>query len=99
MLIKIYAELIKQLFSVIFEFVRKFTNSSYSIGLYLNMNRIIKAEADMNEAIRAMRILIKQMAFLKFQNLGSAMIYGQHWLGKARQSIKYRNKSKEMGRY
>ena len=58
-LVKIYADLIKQLFAVIFDFVRKFTNSSYSIGLYLNMNRIIKAEADMNEAIRAIRILVK----------------------------------------
>ena len=65
-LIKIYADLIRQLFGVIFEFIRRFTNPSYSIGLYLNMNRIIKAEADMNEAVRAIRILVKQIAFLKF---------------------------------
>jgi hypothetical protein len=65
-LVTIYGDLTKQLFSVIFGFVRRYTNPSYSIGLYLNMNRIIKAEGDLNQAIDCLQTLIRQIAFLKF---------------------------------
>ena len=65
-IIKIYADVIRQVFTVIFVFIRRYTNTSYSVGLYLNMNRIIKSEMDLNEAMKTMKVLIRQIAFLKF---------------------------------
>jgi hypothetical protein len=79
-LIKIYAEVLRQMFTVIFAFVRKYTNNSYSISLYLNMNRIIKAELDLNETIRCMKNLLRVCAFLNFQNAGHVVTCGRFWL-------------------
>ena len=41
-MISIYGDVVQQLFEVIFNFIRAYTNASYCVGLYLNMNRIIK---------------------------------------------------------
>ncbi len=65
-LITIYGDVVKQLFEVIFNFIRSYTNNSYCVGLYLNMNRIIKAEIDMNEAIKGLKGAIRLVSFLKF---------------------------------
>ena len=46
------------------------------MGLYLNMNRVIKAEIDINEAVKALKLLIRMISFLKFQNMGRAVIIG-----------------------
>ena len=65
-MITIYRDVIQQLFEVIFNFIRAYTNPSYCVGLYLNMNRIIKAEIDINEAIKGIKAMLRLICFLKF---------------------------------
>jgi hypothetical protein len=91
-LVKIYADIVKQLFGVIYAFVRKYNNNSYSISLYLNMNRIIKAEIDLNESIKAMKALVRVCSFLNFQNLGTVATCHKVWIKKARRNLQMKLK-------
>jgi hypothetical protein len=95
-LITIYGDVVKQLFEVIFNFIRSYTNNSYCVGLYLNMNRIIKAEIDMNEAIKGLKGALRLVSFLKFQNLGTVAYVGVWWTRKARNNLSYKHKREEM---
>lgn len=95
-LIRIYVDVVRQIFGVIFTFIRKYTNSSYSVGLYINMNRIIKAEVDVNESIKAIKGLIRLVAFLKLQNIGLVFYIGNYWIRKARTNLSYKHKKEEM---
>lgn len=52
-------QIVSKVFRLIIAFIQKYTNQSYCVGLYLNMNRIIKAELDLNEATREVRQLVK----------------------------------------
>ena len=95
-LIKIYADLVMQVLTIIFSFIRRYTNPSYSVGLYLNMNRIIKAEIDLNESIKAIKLLIRLVSFAKFQNTAFTVVCAQFWVRKARTNISYKQKREEM---
>lgn len=95
-MISIYGDVVQQLFEVIFNFIRAYTNASYCVGLYLNMNRIIKAEIDVNEAIKGIKGLIRLTSFLKFQNLGTVAYIGVWWTKKARNNLSYKHKREEM---
>jgi hypothetical protein len=95
-LITIYGDVVKRLFEVLFNFIRTYTNPSYCVGLYLNMNRIIKAEMDMNEAIKGIKNLLRMISFLKFQNLGIVVYVGVWWTKKARNNLSYKHKREEM---
>ena len=78
------------MFSVIFAFIRRYTNPSYCVGLYLNMNRIIKAEIDVNEAMKAIKALIRLISFLKFQNMGVVVAAAVFMIRKARFNLSYK---------
>lgn len=43
-------ELVRRGFIVLQEFMNKYMNGHYSIALYMNMNRIVKAEKDLKDA-------------------------------------------------
>lgn len=73
-------------------FMHKYTNNTYSIGLYLNMNRVIKAELDINQCIKEVKILLKLINFLRFQNAAYTVHSGLKWLKKARINIHYKGK-------
>jgi hypothetical protein len=60
------------------------------------MNRVIKAEVNLNEALKALRALLRMVAFLKFQNAGIAIVCGNYWLRKARTTLSYQMKREEM---
>mmetsp|Transcript_41880 Transcript_41880/g.40211 ORF Transcript_41880/g.40211 Transcript_41880/m.40211 type:complete len:85 (+) Transcript_41880:446-700(+) len=77
---------------VILQFMKKYTNPQYSITLYLNMNRIIKAEMDLNECIKEVKCLLKLVNFLKLQNAAYTVHCGLKWLKKARINIHYKAK-------
>ena len=59
-------KIVSKVFRLIIAFIKKYTNNSYCIGLYLNMNRVIKAEMDLNECIKEVKHLLKLVNFLKF---------------------------------
>lgn len=95
-MIRLYVDLVKQLFSVLITFIRRYTNNSYSIGLYINMNRVIKAEIDLNESIKGLKQTIRLVAFLKLQNIGMVHVVGNYWVRKARTNLSYKHKKEEM---
>ena len=76
-LIKLHFEVVSKLFRLIFQFIKKYQNNSYQIALYLNMNRLIKAEMDLNEAMREAQILLKLVNFLRFQNAAYTVYAGK----------------------
>lgn len=47
---KATVELIRRGFLVLQEFMNKYMNGHYSISLYMNMNRLVKAEKDLKDA-------------------------------------------------
>ena len=53
-------------FKIVFDFVWKFVNNSYSIATYINMNRMIKAEIDVNDTIKEVTELNWCINFLWF---------------------------------
>ena len=56
------------------------------------MNRIIKAEIDMNDCIKEVKNLLKLVNFLRFQNAAYTVYTGKKWLKKARINIHYKAK-------
>jgi hypothetical protein len=56
------------------------------------MNRVIKAEMDLNECIKEVKHLLKLVNFLKFQNAAYTVYTGLKWLKKARINIHYKAK-------
>eukprot|EP00347_Sterkiella_histriomuscorum_P014467 403360758 len=89
-LIKIHYEIVSKIFRQIIAFIKKYTNTSYCVGLYLNMNRVIKAEMDLNECIKEVKQLLKLVNFLKFQNAAYTVYTGLKWLKKAKINIHYK---------
>lgn len=89
-LIRIHYEIVSKIYRQIIAFIKRFTNNSYCVGLYLNMNRVIKAEIDLNECMREVQSLIKLINFLKFQNAAFTIFTGKKWLKKARVNIHYK---------
>jgi hypothetical protein len=96
--ITIYKDLVTQLFGILFSFIRRYTNSSYCVGLYLNMNRVIKAEIDLNEANKGLKTALRLIAFCKFQNLGMTGAVAAVWLKKGRNRLQYKNKREEFNK-
>ena len=56
------------------------------------MNRIIKAEIDLNECIKEVNNLLKLVNFLRLQNVAYTVYTGLKWLKKARINIHYKAK-------
>ena len=54
-----------KLFKMLLNFGKRYVNDSYSITLYLNMGRMIKAEEELNQLLMESRQLIKNMNFLR----------------------------------
>ena len=66
-------------FRAVFDFVRKYINNSYSIASYINMNRMIKAEIDLNDVMKEMKELSKCINFLRFQNAAITVHCALKW--------------------
>ena len=65
-------------------------NTSYQVGLYLNMNRVIKAEMDLNECTKEVKNLLKLVNFLRLQNAAYTVHVAKKWHKKAKVNIYYK---------
>ena len=86
-LINVNFEVTARTFRTIIEFIRRYVNNSYQIALYLNMNRIIKAETDINECTKETLNLLQVVNFLRFKNAAATVHAGLKWLKKARVNL------------
>lgn len=69
-----------RVFRMILGFAKRYINDSYSVSLYLNMNRIVRAENELNEVIFESKTLLKEVNFLRLQNACYAAYSGVVWL-------------------
>lgn len=84
---------IKTQFEALLKFVLKFINDKYFIASYINMNRLIKSEIDINDSAKITSKIFKIINFLRFQNAAITVHAGLRLLRKARNNIHYKNKS------
>ena len=88
--------IIQSQFDALHKFIRKFVNNKYFIASYINMNRLIKSEIDINDSTKVSEKLLKVINFLRFQNAAVTVHAGLKWLKKARSNIHYKHKSLHM---
>lgn len=84
---------IKNQYDALEKFVRKFINNKFFIASYMNMNRLIKSEIDINDSTKVASKTLKIIDFLRFQNAAITVHAALRWLKKARSNIHYKNKS------
>ena len=86
---KATAELLRKCYSVLQDFVHKFLNTNYAVSLYLNMNRLVKAEKDLKDAKEEMTQLKRICSFLRLQNFSFIINTSTRWLKKARITLAF----------
>jgi hypothetical protein len=84
---------IKGQYEALLKFMRKFVNNKFFIASYINMNRLIKSEIDINDSSKLSAKIFKIINFLRFQNAAVTVHAALKWLKKARSNIHYKNKS------
>ena len=68
-LVSLQYQVFAKLFKLVLTFGKRYANSSYSVTLYINMGRLIGAENELNELFKSSRELLKQVNFLRLQNV------------------------------
>ena len=81
---------------MVLAFGRRYLNDSYSVTLYLNMARLIRAEQELNELLKSSKDLLVQINFLRLQNACKTVFVAIVWKRKARRSIEMKNRQKKM---
>lgn len=81
-----------RLFKMVLAFGRRYLNDSYSVTLYLNMARLMRAEQELNELLKSSKDLLVQINFLRLQNACKTVFVAIRWKRKARAAIEMRNK-------
>ena len=94
-LINVNFDIVNKTFRSITGFIRKYVNNSYCVSLYLNMNRVIKAEIDINEATKEATSLFKLVNFIRLHNAAFIITISKKWLKRARINLHYK-KNKPM---
>lgn len=89
-LINVNFDIVNKTFRTITDFIRKYVNNSYCVALYLNMNRVIKAEIDINEATKEATNLFKLVNFVRLHNAAFIIVVARKWLKRARINLHYR---------
>ena len=85
---------IKKQYEAIIKFVRKYINNKYLVSSYMNMNRLIKAEIDINDSTKEANKIFKVINFLRFQNAAVTVNAALKWLKKARNNIRYKKNNR-----
>ena len=79
---------------MVLAFGKRYTNDSYSVTLYLNMGRLIRAEQELNELLKSSKELLVQVNFLRLQNVTFVVWAFIHLKTKAKKTIEMRRKAK-----
>ena len=81
-----------KLFKMVVSFGKRYLNDSYSVTLYLNMARLIRAEQELNELLKSSKDLLVQINFLRLQNACKTVFVAIKWKRKAQHTIKLRER-------
>jgi len=62
---KVQFDITAKIFQLILAFMRQYINNSFNVVMYINMNRILKAEYDINLINKDMRTLMRKANFFR----------------------------------
>ena len=84
-----------KLFKMVLGFAKRYLNDSYSITLFVNMNRLRGAEIELNEMLKSSRELVTMLNTIRLKNLCMTIVVKAAWLKKARKKVLLLKQSKK----
>ena len=76
---KVQYDITAKIFKLILAFIRTYANNSFNVIIHVNLNRIIKAEYDVNLIHKEMRILMRKANFFRMQNVIFTKYFAHKW--------------------
>ena len=76
---KVQFDITAKIFKLILAFMRTYVNNSFCVAMYVNMNRIIKAEFDIVLIHKEMRMLMRKANFFRLQNILFTKYFAHKW--------------------
>ena len=80
---------------MVLAFAKRYLNDSYSITLFVNMNRLKGAEIELNEMLKTSKELIVMLNFIRLKNMLVTVYIKTLWLKKARKKMLLLKNSKK----
>lgn len=81
---KVQFDITAKIFKLILAFMRTYVNNSFCVAMYVNMNRIIKAEYDVVLIHKEMRMLMRKANYFRLQNVLFTKYFAHKWAAKTR---------------
>ena len=85
---KVQYDITAKIFKLILAFIRTYANNSFNVVIHVNLNRIIKAEYDVNLIHKEMRILMRKANFFRMQNVIFTKYFAHKWAQSTRDQMK-----------
>ena len=76
---KVQYDITAKIFKLVLAFVRTYVNNSFNVVIHVNLNRIIKAEYDVNLIHKEMRTLMRKANFFRLQNVIFTKYFAHRW--------------------
>ena len=77
---KVQYDITAKIFKLILAFMRTYVNNSFNVCMYVNLNRIIKSEYDINLILKEMRTLMRKANFFRLQNVIFTKYFAHKWV-------------------
>jgi len=97
-MINLQFQVLSKLFKMVLQFGKRYLNDSYSVTLFINMNRLVAAEVELNELVKDSKELLVMINFLRLKNVALTLMVKTVWLKQSRDQLKLmqkNNKKKE----
>jgi hypothetical protein len=79
-LINLQFQVLSKLFKMVLNFGKRYLNDSYSVTLFINMNRLVAAEVELNELLKDSKELLVMINFLRLKNVALTLMVKTVWL-------------------
>lgn len=85
---KVQYDISAKVYKLILAFLRQYINNSFNVAMYVNMNRLLKAEHDINLINKDMRTLMRKANFFRLQNVVFTKYFAHKWAAANREVMK-----------
>ena len=85
---KVQYDITAKVFKLVLAFIRTYVNNSFNVVVHVNLNRIIKAEYDVNLIHKEMRTLMRKANFFRLQNVIFTKYFAHKWAQSTRDQMK-----------
>ena len=83
-LVNLQFQVCSKLFKMVLQFGKRYLNDSYSVTLFINMNRLVAAEVELNELLKTSKELLVMVNFLRLKNVALTLMVKAYWIRTAR---------------